>query len=571
MQHGRPRPRHAARRARRTHGLLVAMVFTVVTGLVCAGLLAYFDRSALPLTCLAKPDATNTGAVGRRQISNVSTLFQPDSRLINAKLKRALTVSGDGSVIRNVSVDGPITVTGQRVTLDRVTATSIIASDASQLTVSHSNLAGGETAVDITADGRAAGEVSGIKLVGNYIHGSAPNKLVSYSGTRLRGTKGVMISCSNYDLGGSGIAAIYMEDGNGTANTVVVNNWLSGGKFAIVTEATQVVLKRNIFAPVAQSSICRTVGQPINQDRNRMADGTPVQPCSVSTQGPSEAGSPTPQETLTTPGAQAASSAPTSSNPQTAHDGTEAAVLNGWGPVIAGDEFNYTGAPKKVKWKVYDAKGNAGKGRRKPAAWKVNESVARVTGDSSGTTGGMAAKFGRQKFGRWEVRMRTNVRDPEYHPVLLLWPDSKNWPCDGEIDYGEGGKTTSLAHFYLHYGCHNKQVHATKTIDTTQWHNFAVDWQPHEITGYIDGIEWFRSTKARHQPPGPMHQTVQLDWFPDGTKLHKSWMEVAWVRVYDRHPSGSTPSSTSATTPQGEGPPPGHVVTSGARRLNPQN
>ena len=34
--------------------------------------------------------------------------------------------------------------------------------------------------------------------------------------------------------------------------------------------------------------------------------------------------------------------------------------------------------------------------------------------------------------------MRTNARDSEYHPVLILWPDSENWPCDGEIDYAEG-------------------------------------------------------------------------------------------------------------------------------------
>jgi len=197
---------------------------------------------------------------------------------------------------------------------------------------------------------------------------------------------------------------------------------------------------------------------------------------------------------------------------------------------------------------------------------KVNGSVARITGNSSGTTGGMSAKFGRQKYGRWEVRMRTNLRDSDYHPVLLLWPDSKNWPCDGEVDYGEGGKNTSLVNFYLHYGCQNKQVRASKSLDTTQWHNFAVDWQPKEITGYIDGIEWFRSTKAKHQPPGSMHQTIQLDWFPYGSTLKKSWMEIEWVRVYDRHPSRSTPGSTSVTTPQVDEPGPRQVEARSGRR-----
>jgi beta-glucanase (GH16 family) len=552
MQDGRPRRRYAARRARRTHGLLVALVFTVVTALVGFGLVAYFDRSANLLTCMTKPDASNTGALGQRQMSNVSSLAKPKSRLTDARLKGPLTVSGDDSLIRNVSVEGEIRITSQRVTLDRVTATSIIASGAGRLTVKHSNLSGGGTAIDITSDGSAGGEVSGIKLVENYIHGPATNKSVRYSGTRLHGTKSVTISCSNYDLGGAGIAAIYVEAGNSTSDIVIINNWLSGGKYAIVTDAGQVHLKRNTFTPAAYGSICRTTGQPVIEDRNRMSDGTPIQACSANTQSTSDGESPTPQEALTTPAAQATSGTKTSSNPQTADNGTEAAVVNGWGSVIAGDEFDYTGAPKRSKWKVYNARGNNGKGLRRPSAWKVNGSVARVTGDSFGTTGGMAAKFGRQKYGRWEVRMRTNHRDSEYHPVLLLWPDSKNWPCDGEVDYGEGGKNTHIVHFYLHYGCQNKQVHASKTVDTTQWHNFAVEWQPEEITGYIDGVEWFRSTKAVHQPPGAMHQTIQLDWFPNDTQLHKSWMEIDWVRVYDRHPSGFTPGTTPATPQGGE-------------------
>jgi hypothetical protein len=87
--------------------------------------------------------------------------------------------------------------------------TSVVASGTSQLTVKHSNLSGGGTAIYITSDGKAAREAREIKLVENYIHGPASNKAVSYSGTRVRGTKGVMISCSNYDLGGHGIAAIH--------------------------------------------------------------------------------------------------------------------------------------------------------------------------------------------------------------------------------------------------------------------------------------------------------------------------------------------------------------------------
>jgi len=212
---------------------------------------------------------------------------------------------------------------------------------------------------------------------------------------------------------------------------------------------------------------------------------------------------------------------------------TTAAHAFRWGKPVARDEFNYTGAPKPRKWSVYDSVGHGGNGIRSPAAWYVNGAVARVTGDSSGTTGGMAALFGHRKYGRWETKMRTNARDREYHPVALLWPDSGDWPCGGEIDYAEGTTDVTEIHFYLHYSCSNLQTSTTKGIDTTRWHAYAVQWTPNRIVGYIDGVRWFRDSKPSHLPPGRMHQTLQLDWFPDATATTTSWMEIAWVRVYD--------------------------------------
>ena len=219
--------------------------------------------------------------------------------------------------------------------------------------------------------------------------------------------------------------------------------------------------------------------------------------------------------------------------PATAGNGTQAASTLGWGPVVAGDEFNYTGAPDRTKWSVYDSSGHAGKGLRSPKAWSVANGVATVSGDSAGTTGGMSAKFANQKYGRWETRMKTNQRDSEYHPVLILWPDSKSSTC-AEIDYAESTSDTALVKFFLHYACSGsgKQTYSAKAVDTTQWHNYAVEWTPTGITGYIDGVKTFTDTNPAHQPSGTMHQTLQLDWFPDGSSLTPSQMQVDWVRVY---------------------------------------
>ena len=154
-----------------------------------------------------------------------------------------------------------------------------------------------------------------------------------------------------------------------------------------------------------------------------------------------------------------------------------------------------------------------------------------VTGDSQGSTGGMSSKLDHRKYGRWETRMRTSVRDSEYHPVLILRPDVATSTCP-EIDYAESTGDTSVVNFFMHYGCGGVQTYAKQKIDMTQWHNYAVSWTSTGMVGYIDGVEWFRDENPAHQPQGSMHATIQLDWFPDGTPLTKSWMQVDWTRVY---------------------------------------
>jgi hypothetical protein len=217
-----------------------------------------------------------------------------------------------------------------------------------------------------------------------------------------------------------------------------------------------------------------------------------------------------------------------------ATDATEAATARGWGAVIAGDEFSNTGAPDSTKWSVFKGAGHAGKGVRSPQAWSVANGMATVRGDAAGTTGGMSAKFAQQKYGKWETRMRTNARDPKYHPVLILWPNNNTSPNCAEIDYAEGSTNTAQIKFFLHYACggSNFQTTAAKTIDTTQWHNYAVEWTPAGVTGYIDGVKTFSDTNPAHLPSVGMHQTLQLDWFPDGSATKPSQMQIDWVRVY---------------------------------------
>ncbi len=214
---------------------------------------------------------------------------------------------------------------------------------------------------------------------------------------------------------------------------------------------------------------------------------------------------------------------------------TEAAATHAWGTPYASDEFTNVGAPVSAKWSMYKGPGHAGKGKRQPAQWAVNGSYARATGNGAGITGGMSFKPDRGSTqGRWEVRMRVPQRDSEYHPVLILWPDAGRVAANHcqEVDFSESTGNPKVNQFFLHTGCSGQQVYAKKSIDMTKWHNYAVEWTPTHVTGYIDGVKWFHTTTATHIPRASAHLTIQLDWFPDGTATSTSYLDVDWARAY---------------------------------------
>jgi hypothetical protein len=244
-------------------------------------------------------------------------------------------------------------------------------------------------------------------------------------------------------------------------------------------------------------------------------------------------------------------------------DGTTAAATLGWGTPVAGDEFNYTGAADPAKWSVYDSAGHAGQGLRRPSQVTVDGTRLKIAGTADGTTGGMSAKFANRKYGRWETRAALPAGDNEYHGVAILWPDSENWPCDGEIDYMENLGDRTVQNFFNHYSCTNQQTSAQRAVDATQFHNYAVEWTPTGVIGYLDGVKWFEDLDTSHLPPGSMHQTLQLDWFPDATANGTADMLVDWVRVYD---VPTTPPTTTTPPPP---PPSGSVKIAAVGDMNP--
>ena len=135
-----------------------------------------------------------------------------------------------------------------------------------------------------------------------------------------------------------------------------------------------------------------------------------------------------------------------------------------------------------IKWCVHNSAGHAGNGTRSPQQVTVDGSKMDMTGTPDSTTAGMGAKFANQKYGQSEVRA-AGSGDNEYHMVSILWPASENWPGDGEVDYAETTGAWNVIKYFHHYSCSNSQTSASKALDVSHFHNYAVDWSPNGIVG----------------------------------------------------------------------------------------
>lgn len=231
-------------------------------------------------------------------------------------------------------------------------------------------------------------------------------------------------------------------------------------------------------------------------------------------------------------------------DPPPTGDGTQRAVAGGWGSVTWGDEFNYgtTSSPvalNAAKWSPYDGPGHDGNGVRSPAAFTVNGDYARCHGNPTGTTGGAAYETYSSVYHRVEVRARMAAdgsgSGEQYHPVLIMWPDSDEWPQGGEYDFAESDIGDTQMGAFMHWPSDDSGDQTefnSGTMDLTQWHNYAFECSSTGLRAWIDGAPFFTLTNpAAFPPPGPMHFTFQLDNF-GGTSHKGANLDVMWVRGY---------------------------------------
>jgi len=160
------------------------------------------------------------------------------------------------------------------------------------------------------------------------------------------------------------------------------------------------------------------------------------------------------------------------------------------------------------------------------------------------TSGGvMNSSSARTTYGKYEVRFRmAKANGVKY--ALLLWPASKQWPMDGEIDFAEdGGGARTTTSGTLHWGTtsNHQQAQRHARADFSHWHTVGVEWTPGKVTFTLDGAP-YGTIQSSHAPTKPMDLALQAEagscghWMTCTDSTTPAWtaLEIDWVAVYTR-------------------------------------
>lgn len=211
------------------------------------------------------------------------------------------------------------------------------------------------------------------------------------------------------------------------------------------------------------------------------------------------------------------------------------------------DDFDGTSVDTS-EWYVYHSPGHNNNGLRRASAFSVANGVLTCTAKMVGgqvVSGGMAHKRN-YRYGKFEFRVRTSPEDgTTTSGVVLTWPQSEQWPKDGENDIYETttNRNRKSFHTYIHYpnaSGHDATWHHEHPVDATQWRTVAMEWSPTSIKIYhksenapFSGNETPAAilTDTRIIPQEPHHLCIQLDAFAK-TLVGEVNMEVDWVKIY---------------------------------------
>ena len=115
---------------------------------------------------------------------------------------------------------------------------------------------------------------------------------------------------------------------------------------------------------------------------------------------------------------------------------------------------------------------------------------------------------GNHLYGKYTIRFRSDAVQG-FKVAWLLWPDSENWPQDGEIDFPEGNLSETIG-AYMHHqnGTFGSDQDAYASQATfTSWHTTSIEWTPTQVKFILDGN--VIGTSTSRIPSTPMHWVIQ--------------------------------------------------------------
>lgn len=151
----------------------------------------------------------------------------------------------------------------------------------------------------------------------------------------------------------------------------------------------------------------------------------------------------------------------------------------------------------------------------------------------------LTATNSHQLYGKFSVRFRAVNGAAGYKTAWLMWPESEQWPDDGEIDFPEGDLNSTIAafHHYAQPAGMNPFQDAFITNKTyATWHTASTEWKPGRIEFFLDGQSiGVTTTKV---PSKPMRWVLQTESCLGGcpSQTATSDVQIDWVTAYSYNP-----------------------------------
>jgi hypothetical protein len=218
-----------------------------------------------------------------------------------------------------------------------------------------------------------------------------------------------------------------------------------------------------------------------------------------------------------------------------------ASIRYAWGTAdpIQSDEYNGS-AVDLSKWGLFGAgigeitgcsPGLSGNGLRCASQTTEGGGYLSVTGTADGVTGGLWSRQRAFRYGRVEVRERAvplSSSGQPYIAVPLLWPANDDY-THGEIDFAERAVGDPTVKLFVHHD--GTQTSCSFATDSTQFHNYAIDWEPTSVTWYVDGVQ-VCVVNASIISFANTNGGAQLDMDVSSGPMQPARQDIDWIHMF---------------------------------------